>query len=238
MSKTHFALASIPSRQLGLKKTVDCIIDQVDHIHVYLDGYDHIPDFLLSEKISVIKGSSPSVGDLGKLLPYQQLKDQTIYYLTGDDDLIYPPDYVTVMKEKIDKYERKAVISFHGARLPQCNITSYYNDKRIQRSHFASALEKDMRIHIPGTGVMGLYTGCLDIKVRESFRNMADIYIGCMARSRNVDVICASRKKEWIKPNRDLNEEIEDSIWGRSRNHDQPHTCLINTSFSTKMIFS
>lgn len=236
MIKTHFALASIPSREQGLKAVIDSIINQVDYVHVYLDGYDLRPSFLKHDKIMVVRSFDTSPGDMGKLLPYRLYHNHQAYYLTGDDDLIYPENYVSVMKQKIDQYDRKAIISFHGARLPDHPIKSYYNDPAIQRSHFSSPLNRDMRIHVPGTGVMGMFTGTLDINVNDKiasiYRNMADIYIGCLAKIQNVDVICAKRQRDWIKPNKSLNEPIENTIWGRSRNNDQAHTCLLNSAFS------
>ncbi|WP_422824221.1 glycosyltransferase [Xenorhabdus thailandensis] len=40
--------------------------------------------------------------------------NKTGYLFTLDDDLIYPPDYIEKLIEKIEKYERNVFICVHG----------------------------------------------------------------------------------------------------------------------------
>jgi len=48
-----------------------------------------------------------------------------------DDDLIYPKDYAKKMVEAIERYNRKAIVSFHGTVVNRLPIATYYQDRGV-----------------------------------------------------------------------------------------------------------
>jgi hypothetical protein len=143
---------------------INSIYHQVDEIHVYLNGYDHFPDFLDGSKITVHFDFNTEVGDngdAGKFYTYQDQKD--VYYFCMDDDLYYAPNYCEVMIERIEKYERKAVVGLHGIVLKdiQPEITSYYKDRYT--FSFGSELPTAVCVQMLGTGVCAMHTSMLKL---------------------------------------------------------------------------
>lgn len=89
MIRAH--LATFPPRRRILRKVVDAILPQVDHLFVVLNDYDDVPGYLTKDpKITAI-------------IPDRDVKDAGKFWFTPepgdivfaiDDDLGYPPDYV------------------------------------------------------------------------------------------------------------------------------------------------
>jgi hypothetical protein len=40
------------------------------------------------------------------------------YYISADDDLYYPKDYVQSRIDRIEKYDRKVIVGTHGVIVP------------------------------------------------------------------------------------------------------------------------
>ena len=102
-------IATQPSRVEQLKKTVESLYNQVDVIRIYCNNFKEMPDLGLYDKIHYIGGSD--LTDNGKFYPLKNIS-QDEYYLTCDDDIIYPPDYVEEMIKLIDFHE--CIITYHG----------------------------------------------------------------------------------------------------------------------------
>jgi hypothetical protein len=70
------------------------------------------------------------VGDRGKFraLDLSRREHPNGYFLSVDDDILYPPDYVQRSVEAIDRYERAAVVAYHGGVLPPL-VTDYFSER-------------------------------------------------------------------------------------------------------------
>lgn len=214
----YVGIASIPERVEQLEQVINSLIDQVDFIFVYLNNYSYIPSFLNHEKIQAILGTAYAgdIGDAGKFWFADTLHN--VYYFSCDDDIIYPPDYVDVTVSAIEKTHRKAIVSYHGAILNPTPIENYYKD-RIQ-CHFMIAQEKDVYVHVGGTGVMAYHTDLLKLDVIVDFpeKNMADIWVGLKAQELKIPIICLKHEYKWLKMCMGI--EKEKTIYGSKKNHD------------------
>src|SRR5690606_14533447 len=66
-TKVFVGIAAIPQRKAALEKSVRSLIDQVDRIGVYLNGWEEVPSFLLHPKIEVRRSQvDGDIGDAGK----------------------------------------------------------------------------------------------------------------------------------------------------------------------------
>ena len=80
-------IASLPERVECLRDTVNSLLPQVDKIIVGLNNYTKVPNFLNHPKIEAYLLDN-SLGDAAKFYKVGDYKDS--YYLSCDDDLIYP----------------------------------------------------------------------------------------------------------------------------------------------------
>ena len=87
-------LATIKSRRYTLQGVIDSLKDQVDTVRVYAN--DYVPEVKDAE---VYTGEDYTDNSKFYWLP----KSEGIY-LSCDDDLIYPPDYVETILEGMRKY--------------------------------------------------------------------------------------------------------------------------------------
>lgn len=225
LDKIHCSIASYPTRINSLKQAVESIIDQVDSLHIYLNNYKYIPDFLKSDKINVYLSDEQSgdLGDAGKFFKTNEIKG---YYLSIDDDLIYPAGYVWRILNKINDYGRSAVIGVHG-KIMKPSVNSYYKDKAVFY-HCTSELQNDQIVHVLGTGTMGFHTDTIKITVDDfKIPNMADIWMAIIGQKRNIPFISISRKKNWLKHVR--LEDEEDTIYNKSVGRDKKQTEIFNS---------
>lgn len=207
-------LASVPRRAALLERTVASLLPQVDELGVFLNGYDEIPAFLDHPRVMVARSQDhEDRGDAGKFF----WQPERGYHLTCDDDLIYPPDYVREMIAGIEHYERKALVSFHGSQ-----VRNDFDTRQI--FHCKRGLTRDVRVHLPGTGVFGYH---VDAPIRfpfESFElpNMADVWVGLAARSAKIPVMARRHPGGWIVTQRDpQNRSVYRQFASRARDQNR-----------------
>jgi hypothetical protein len=210
-------LATIKERTTNLELTVKSIINQVDKLIVYQNGYKEIFNFLENPKIEIISSLDTKIdmGDAGKFYKVGQYSN--CYYLTIDDDLIYPEDYVLNILTYLKKYENKVIVSHHG-KLMNEGSKSYYND--ILKNYRCLDEVTDLSpIHFGGTGVMGMYLSDNHHLKFELFKspNMADTWIGKYAEDNNITILILPHKKEWLKYSLDLNDN--NTIYRKYKNN-------------------
>lgn len=224
-TKRVAGIASIPNREENLKVTISSIYHQVDEIHVYLNGYDHVPDFLKGSKITThfdFSSGSGDNGDAGKFHTYEKQEDA--YYFCMDDDLYYAPDYCNTMIEWIEKYDRKAVVGLHGVVMKdiQSWILSYYKDRYV--FHFAKNVPTPICVQILGTGVCAMHTSALKITRKDFVHpNMGDIFVGIAAQKQQVPMVCISRDHQMVKQ-----QTVNTTIFNDQKLDDSIQTRLVN----------
>jgi len=192
-------MATIESRKESLKETVSSIINQVDKLIIYQNGYYEIFDFLKNPKIEVISSLHTGVdmGDAGKF--YKLNEYDNCYYFSVDDDLIYPEKYFSETLRRCNEFENKKVITYHGRSFKNFPIKSYYKDSS-ERYACLYDVDRDVNVQFGGTGVMCIHTSILKIPF-SYFKNpnMADIWIGKYCIENNIEIICLKHKKGYLK---------------------------------------
>lgn len=198
----YINLCSIPERESKLKNVIKSIYNQCDYIHVYLDRYTTIPNFLKDDKITVIcsYGKSNSLRDNGKFILLEELakNGKNGYYFTIDDDIDYPLDYVNTLIKKINYYDNKVVVGTHGVLLPR-KIDSYFSRYRKVFS-FYRELGCDKLVHLLGTGTTAFRIDLFqDFKLSNfTHTGMADVFFAIECQKRKIPQIAISRFDNWI----------------------------------------
>ena len=196
---TSFNIATQPHRVETLKRTVESIYNQVDVIRVYLNGFDKIPN-IDNPDSKIVYAQGKDLTDNGKFyfLNYQARKGE--YYFSADDDLIYPPDYVTKTIDFIDRYE--CIATYHG-RILQGKGKHYYRDHDAYLCLDGVTFEdtEAIKVDVCGTGVTAFNTNYFhpkDIHLA-TVQKMSDLVFSLEAASQGKTIGLFEHNKNWIK---------------------------------------
>jgi hypothetical protein len=221
--KTIVNVASY-NRVGSLVNTINSIYDQCDEINIFLnDHIGEIPEKLLDNKINLFF-SDNSYGDA---LKFGKLMESDGYYLTIDDDLIYPPNYVNYMVSRCKEYSNKKVITLHGRNFPSFPINSYYNSYS-ENYHCLKPQRKNVLVQFGGTGVMCFHTNLMKIPIDFFlYPNMADIWVGKYCIENNVEMICITHSGDFLKY-----QPQKSTIYDTESKSDGIQTKIVNEIFN------
>jgi glycosyltransferase involved in cell wall biosynthesis len=212
------------NRKETLIKTVDSVYNQCDVINIALNDYNEIPKELIKPKINIVQTNN----EKGDAYKFMWLEKSEGYYITIDDDLIFQKDYIKNLIEKIDYYNKKCIITYHGRNFKSYPITSYYKDKKKEVIHFREKLSTDKIVTFGGTGVMGFHTDLFKVNLDYfKFPNMADIWIGKYAKENNINIICVEHDQDYI-----VQQEFKTSIRLEETKDDKLQTEIVNDIFN------
>lgn len=208
------SLCSIPERAEMLRQVLASLAPQVDGLHIYLDRYESIPEFVRHCHVNVtvyLANEYPGLRDNGKFLGFSDLQEDC-YYFTADDDILYPPDYVISMVRRIEHYDQLAVVGVHGVLLPE-QADSYFSSFR--KVHlFSKELEADALVNNLGTGTVAFHSRLLRELDLSHFGSsgMADLHLSVFCKQRDIPMVALSRPEGWLQelpsPNTSLYHEF------------------------------
>lgn len=227
--KVVASCATMPSRVEHLEKAINSLIDQVDEIRCYLNNFDTVPTFLDNPKIKVYR-SQDEVGDLTDRGKFYKCEEIEGYFLTFDDDIIYPSDYVEKMIQAIDEYG--GVCTYHGRKLqPFKHFNSYYQGAAKEVVHCKHSQGKDIKLDIPGTGVQGFHTDDIQFSINDFWIDcMADIFVGIKCRNEGIPITGLSHKEGYFTIQK---IDIKQTIFGQHKYADDKQVELLNKYFTT-----
>jgi len=194
------SIASMPSREEGLKESVRRLLPQCDRMNICLNDYPFVPKGLMHPKIQVYQPcSDEALSDHGK---FYWCKGMLGYHLTADDDIIYPYDYVEQLVAKIEQYKRRAVISYHGSRflVAEGRLINYPFSRQLIR--FGDTTETDMTAHMLGTGVGGYHSTLLNWDYTMIGEGGTDEHLAMYAQARKIPMILAAHRRGWLLDNK------------------------------------
>lgn len=145
--KKIVAMASFPARKEGMLNVIEQLHSQCDKIYIWLNDYDSIPKELHRyENVEAkLAGEYSFLKENGRLFWIKRHKND--YYLTVDDDINYPPNYVQTIVNEIEYYGQNAIVSFHGTIFTKRNTEKYFP--------FSERVEENIQVHRIGGGVAG-----------------------------------------------------------------------------------
>ncbi len=195
IEKRTALLASVKEREEQLKIVLDAIYDQVDFIHLVLNWYEKIPEWLL---------------DKPKIIPHLNTENKNAhdaiwsfvpkdgYVLIFDDDLLYPKNYVSKMIEGIERHERRAILTCHGSNIKR-PVESYLESRYTYG--FSDPLERDIFVDIVGCGVCAFHASTIQPTLQDFLIPFCrDIYFSLLAAKKKVKIVCLRRPQGWILP--------------------------------------
>lgn len=194
-------IATFKGREKYLEKTIESLKNQVDIINIYDNEIN------------------PDLTDNGKFYFLQKYKEP-VYYLTCDDDIIYPPTYAEDMVKAIK--ECKSIVTHHGRKLQRKGV-SYY------RGHIAYActklVNKKRIIDVAGTGVTGFSTEYFNPVnlYKSNDKKMSDLVFSLEARKQKKIITLLPHRAGYI-----IAQPIprEQTIYGNHCNNDERQSIL------------
>lgn len=182
-------IASIPEREESLKRTVDSIIDQVDHVYLSLNNYTESP--FNDPKITAVLLDN-SRRDCAKFLDIEKRQG---YILLLDDDIQVPRTYCADFRCSIDRY--KCVCTLHGKNFKR-PFQSFIHLKDNYRC--LGNVLKDAQVEVGGTGVMGWHSDFLKVKYSDfNEPGMADICMAKACKERGVKIMVLAHTENYLK---------------------------------------
>lgn len=220
------SMATIPERLGPCRQAVKTLLPQCDRLNVYLHGHFRLPPFLKHPKIEVML--ERDYGDLQSIDKFRWADRVKGYHFLCDDDLLYPLNYVQHMIDKIEQYDRKAVVGCHGSIL-RFPLNHYYRDRQVM--HFREHVAEDTRVHVLGTGVSAYHHSTLDISIYDFSHEVCasdDVWFALAAQLQRVPLYVIAHKANWVRQN-PRGDTAARSIYQRRRNNCQDETDAINT---------
>lgn len=209
-------IATIPERVKQLEKAVLSLVNQVDKLNIALNNFKKVPDFLFDLPCYNIIRTNGT--DEQK---FRQVEGDI--YLSCDDDLIYPPDYVQTILKGIEDYP-DTILTFHGRNFHSYPVKSYYRDYST-KYRCLDRVEYDTYVQIGGTGCMAFEVDKFELSIEDfPFNFMADIQLSIKARNKGIPIVCLAHEAGWIKY-----QDVEDTIYDRFKGNDTKQTALVNS---------
>lgn len=173
-------IATTGDRQEFLEKTLESLENQDTKCEVWVYDNSKNPDYTDNAKfyfLNVIK--------------------EPWYYFTCDDDIIYPPDYVSKTIEAIEKH--KCIVTYHGRILRGLNRSYYHGHTALHCKHnFPQTVDVD----VCGTGVTAFRTDYFNpVGIhRAKDQCMSDLVFSLEATKQGKKIMHIGHPAKWIVP--------------------------------------
>jgi hypothetical protein len=203
------SMCTIPPRRESFKLVCRRILDEqsvrLDRLHVWLGGgYSEIPhDLPTDDRLVYHVLPKEQDGPWARYLAVDSGVDCSAF-LTLDDDMNYPPDYLEKGVSALFSYNNPVAISFAGIRwdylVPKKDLR--YGGDRVYFSLF-SKVETPQKMAL-GTGLSSFYRpeymkGVIQFPL-PGFRTNDDMMIAFALQKRGIPIICPPRPAEWLLP--------------------------------------
>lgn len=206
-------IASIPSREKQLIKTVRSLRNQCDKMIIALNGYDKIPEALKHERKIQFVFTDNSKGDAFKYFALTEKFNENDILFTCDDDLIYDKNYIQYLKDRLTFYGfHNVIVSLHGRDINK-RIKNYYKEKTIMY-HCLTSVNEDHQCKFLGTGVMAATFKTYSKLSLSYFEepNMADVWVAKYANENEITTYVLSHNKGFIEL-QDVPDTICENCW-------------------------
>lgn len=175
---------------------------------------------IATQVTSVVWHNGDAEGDKMK---FKDMRDG--YFFPCDDDLLYPEDYTEKMIAKLNEYDNKVIVTCMGRILHSQPIEKYYRNASIEKFSCLNKVEKDIFVHIGGTGVMAFHTDYFRPDYTE-FKNgfMSDIWLALQAQKKKIPILVMAHDANWI-----IQQETSGGIYEAYKDNDLEQVKAVNS---------
>lgn len=198
-------IATVKEREETLKIVIKSIYDQVDAIHVVLNYYHEVPEWLKGLRWKVIPHLNPTNKNAHDAIWSYIPKDGYVFIM--DDDLYYPKTYIDKLIETIEKFDRRRVVTAHGS-VYLAPVKDYFSRRTYG---FSSALEHDTGVDLAGVGALGFHTSTIRPTLQDfPIPFCRDLFFSILCAKRNIGISTPARPYGWIAPLKTPGETVWD----------------------------
>jgi hypothetical protein len=188
-------IASIPSRVESLKRTIESLKDQVDHIFVGLNGYEYAPSFITENKWDYKLAYTINDNSHGDAMKFAAAGWADSYFITCDDDLIYPPNYAEYMVSKCK--EHNCPVSLHGKCFEY--PVSDYHRSFTRNLHCRRTVIGDHKVDVVGTGALCFDTRQVKVSMDDfKIPNMSDLWFAKLCKEQNIPLMVVEHQGDYL----------------------------------------
>lgn len=207
------AIPTMPGREPYLQKALDTLVPQTDLVVVFVNGFINK---VKRDGVYYIDGADHGSARRFELnniydgwLHLGTTKDTAFAFC--DDDILYPPDYMAVMHDKLRKLGG-AVTCLGRVIDPDRLPLRHWNRGDFKACYPCfEANPSDVRVDICGTGVLMVDPKLFAPKMEEfHHKNYDDVEFSVLARKSNIPIYCIQHSADWLKY---LEPPMESTIW-------------------------
>jgi len=206
-------IATIPEREASCEEVIKSLLPQVDKIRIALNNYSkdgafYKPSWLNDPKIEVIYSDN-------KLMDgYKFLKADTNegYTLICDDDILYPPDFASVMVHFIKTVPHPSIISIMGKNLLPRPMESYAKGQH----EFFRAMERHTQFYeVELIGMCGAIYDNNHVKINETDMVIrdSDVCVSVWAKQNKIRKYVIPHDADWCQDLSHLNPSDTPTMW-------------------------
>lgn len=224
-------MATMPSRQHTLTRSLPSILRQVDALYLYLDGHSATPRFVAEypKIVAIPSDRYPGLRGAGKFLALIHEHESGVF-ASFDDDIHYPYNYVQSLLEGLERHGRECLVGYHGSLLPE-EMKSFEADRHV--IFFEEQLADCQHVHVLGTGTTAFWLDTLRFDPRSwQHQNMSDLQLALEAAKQGLPMVCLKRKERFLKS---LDMVQEDSIYAALLEDDTVQTELAQKLLSARV---
>lgn len=184
------ALATIPEREATLHSVLLALRVQADVLCCYLNGWSETPAYVDRLADVVVRDPNRS----GASRKFHWAGSCSGAYVTCDDDICYPPDYVEVMAGWVRHWKGRAVVTAHG-RTYRGSPKDWndYSDRAVFPRH-----EEGRWINYPGTGVMAFDASAIKPQPDPHQRTTCDMQTALYCQEHRIPIWLAPHEERWL----------------------------------------
>lgn len=195
----YIAMASFPKRKAAMLNVVDKLHKQCKKMFIWLNEYDKIPEELskYDNVICELAGPGRNLKENGKFFWVGKVPG---YYVTVDDDLNYPNDYIEKIVAGLKKYKDAVFVGYHGATFDIKDGKVVNRDKLYM---YSAKQDVDIRVNRLGSGCMACkphIVGLNTANVNELKQWDGDATPALIAAKLRVPMILLAKPENWITP--------------------------------------
>ncbi len=230
MDKITASLATIPSRVHALHEMIQSIINQVDVLQIFCNGFKApIRELEHFKKIRLVYSQDTVFGDRGDAGKFYNVQNISGWHFICDDDIHYPENYVQSMISKSEEHKRKFVIGCHGGDFSKFPVVDSYKDRKNMSHYKKTEVKNDYLVHFLATNSVCFHDDTIQVN-QEDFpiANMGDIWFGLASQKSGVGMICREKKSNWILDCEEYDKW--DSIFGHRYNKSKGGNADVQTA--------
>ncbi|MBB6485080.1 FkbM family methyltransferase [Rhizobium lusitanum] len=193
-------MASVAGNEIALRAAVMSLLPQVDCLYLYLNGFAQAPRFIAEHpKIQhFIDTDGVRYGDAGKFWGLEQVEDAV--YITCDDDIVYPDDFVARMIGELAQARGLAAVGVRGTIMLQSSRGYYPHDERVV-VELERALMRRRRVHVVGTNASAFHSSMVKMKLSDfQDSKTADACFAEYLHGEGIPAYIVPRRERWLQP--------------------------------------